>query len=363
MIVAGDLFDTAAPTPEAERIVYRALLDLAAGGRPVVVVAGNHDSAPRLAAVAPAVRRPAASRWPRPSARPTTAACSRSRRATTWRCVALLPFPSQRYVVTADVLLAGDAADAHAAYADRVRQHPAGAHRRLPGRHREPGRRPPHGHGRHDGRRRARRPHGVRLLGPGHRLPAPRPSTWRSATCTGPSSSRARRRCTTAARRCSSTSARRPTSRRSNVVDVRAGQARGRPLGPADGRQPAAHVPGHARRRAGRRGRVCRHRAAEVAERCRRCRRTPSPRRPWPDHVRVVLDEPPRAGPGRRGPRAHPGGRRGGARPARGRPTAAGRPTPTACAARRATCSPSTSPSTTSPTTGWCPCSTSWSSR
>jgi exonuclease SbcD len=34
--------------------------------------------------------------------------------------VALLPFPSQRYVVTADLLLSGDAADAHAAYADRV---------------------------------------------------------------------------------------------------------------------------------------------------------------------------------------------------------------------------------------------------
>jgi exonuclease SbcD len=34
--------------------------------------------------------------------------------------VALLPFPSQRYVVTADLLLSGDAADAHAEYADRV---------------------------------------------------------------------------------------------------------------------------------------------------------------------------------------------------------------------------------------------------
>ncbi|HEX6569599.1 MAG TPA: exonuclease subunit SbcD, partial [Acidimicrobiales bacterium] len=52
-VVAGDLFDTATPAPEAERIVYRALLDLAAGGRPVVVVAGNHDSAQRLGAVAP----------------------------------------------------------------------------------------------------------------------------------------------------------------------------------------------------------------------------------------------------------------------------------------------------------------------
>ena len=34
--------------------------------------------------------------------------------------MALLPFPSQRYVVTADLLLSGDAADAHSAYADRV---------------------------------------------------------------------------------------------------------------------------------------------------------------------------------------------------------------------------------------------------
>jgi exonuclease SbcD len=34
--------------------------------------------------------------------------------------LALLPFPSQRYVVTADRLMSGDAADAHADYADRV---------------------------------------------------------------------------------------------------------------------------------------------------------------------------------------------------------------------------------------------------
>jgi DNA repair protein SbcD/Mre11 len=118
-VVAGDLFDTAAPTAEAEAIVYRALLDLAAGGRPVVVVAGNHDSAQRLAAVAPlsqasgihvaAAIRPAADGGVlEVGAGGETAQ------------VALLPFPSQRYVVTADLLCSGDAADAHAAYADRV---------------------------------------------------------------------------------------------------------------------------------------------------------------------------------------------------------------------------------------------------
>ena len=119
VVVAGDLFDTAAPTAESERIVYRALLDLAAGGRPVVVIAGNHDSAGRLAAVAPlsqasgitvasAIRPPGEGGVLEVEAGGDTA------------LVALLPFPSQRYVVTADLLLAGDAADAHAEYADRV---------------------------------------------------------------------------------------------------------------------------------------------------------------------------------------------------------------------------------------------------
>jgi len=52
VLVAGDVFDSAAPTAESERIVYRALLDLA-DVAPVVVVSGNHDDPRRLAAVAP----------------------------------------------------------------------------------------------------------------------------------------------------------------------------------------------------------------------------------------------------------------------------------------------------------------------
>ena len=56
VVVAGDLFDVASPPPEAERLVYQALLDLAADGRQVLVVAkGNHDSPRRLRAIA---------RWP-----------------------------------------------------------------------------------------------------------------------------------------------------------------------------------------------------------------------------------------------------------------------------------------------------------
>lgn len=52
VLVAGDLFDVTSPTPESERIVYRALLGLAEVA-PVVIVAGNHDNPRRLQAVAP----------------------------------------------------------------------------------------------------------------------------------------------------------------------------------------------------------------------------------------------------------------------------------------------------------------------
>jgi exonuclease SbcD len=119
VIVAGDLFDSATPSPDAERIVYRGLLDLAEGGRPVIVVAGNHDSAQRLGAVAPLSEASgihvAAAVRPPGDGGVIEVEAGRERAQ-----VALLPFPSQRYVVTADLLLSGDAADAHAAYADRV---------------------------------------------------------------------------------------------------------------------------------------------------------------------------------------------------------------------------------------------------
>ena len=52
VLVAGDLFDNTAPSPDAERIVYRTLLDLSEVGH-VVVIPGNHDNERRLAAIAP----------------------------------------------------------------------------------------------------------------------------------------------------------------------------------------------------------------------------------------------------------------------------------------------------------------------
>ncbi len=55
IIVAGDVFDSVNPPARAERLLIRTLKRLAegGGGRPVVVVAGNHDSPERLGALNP----------------------------------------------------------------------------------------------------------------------------------------------------------------------------------------------------------------------------------------------------------------------------------------------------------------------
>lgn len=53
VLVAGDVFDTAVPTPDAERIVFRFFGELAGAGIPAVVIAGNHDHPRRWNAYAP----------------------------------------------------------------------------------------------------------------------------------------------------------------------------------------------------------------------------------------------------------------------------------------------------------------------
>jgi len=51
LLVAGDVFDSAAPSAEAERLVYEFFPELWSAGIPAVVIGGNHDHPRRLAAV------------------------------------------------------------------------------------------------------------------------------------------------------------------------------------------------------------------------------------------------------------------------------------------------------------------------
>jgi len=49
VLVAGDLYDTVNPGSEAEELLYQALTDLSGNGRrPVIAIAGNHDSPDRI---------------------------------------------------------------------------------------------------------------------------------------------------------------------------------------------------------------------------------------------------------------------------------------------------------------------------
>jgi len=122
VLVVGDLFDTAAPTAESERIVFRALLDLASTGATVVVLAGNHDNDRRLQAVEPLLelgRVVTRAMFAKPDDGGVVEVTSRdgAERAK----IAVLPFLSQRYVIKATDLMQFDAQDHGQLYDSRVR--------------------------------------------------------------------------------------------------------------------------------------------------------------------------------------------------------------------------------------------------
>ncbi|HYY45179.1 MAG TPA: exonuclease subunit SbcD, partial [Actinomycetota bacterium] len=106
IIVAGDLFDAASPPPEAERVVYRALLDLGEIA-PVLVVPGNHDNERRLAAVAPAFARANVTIRAFVAEEPVELTAKSGETAR----IVLLPWLSQRYILRADKLMGLDADD------------------------------------------------------------------------------------------------------------------------------------------------------------------------------------------------------------------------------------------------------------
>ena len=119
VVVAGDLYETAAPTPESEHIVNDALLRLASIA-PVVAVAGNHDNPRRLAAVESLLRlgRITMVAEPRP---PDRGGCVELTAGDTPVRVALLPFVSQRAIVRAEQLMTNAAYENAQIYGERLR--------------------------------------------------------------------------------------------------------------------------------------------------------------------------------------------------------------------------------------------------
>lgn len=120
VIVAGDLFETAAPSAEAEEVVYRALLHLAGHGRRVAVVSGNHDNARRLRAVAPLLQLGSVHVVTQPTPPDLGGVLAFEGRGGEQVQLALLPFVSQRGIVRAGDLMELAAFEAAQAYAERL---------------------------------------------------------------------------------------------------------------------------------------------------------------------------------------------------------------------------------------------------
>ncbi|MEV4119591.1 exonuclease SbcCD subunit D [Micromonospora sp. NPDC049645] len=120
VIVAGDLYDTAAPSSEATRLVTRALTALRRTGADVVAIGGNHDNGPALDALRPWADAAGISLRGGVRENPdehiidgTTAGGER------WR-LAALPFLSQRYAVRALEMYELTAAETNQTYADHL---------------------------------------------------------------------------------------------------------------------------------------------------------------------------------------------------------------------------------------------------
>ncbi|MGI9008228.1 MAG: exonuclease SbcCD subunit D [Streptosporangiaceae bacterium] len=123
VIVAGDLFETAAPTAKAQGLVMRTLLALREDGRQVVVIAGNHDNQ----ALVHSVYRPVLGELGlhvlgtplRPDAGGTLSLRTKGGERAT---VAALPFVSHRYAVRAAEIMFHEFAEHALDYTRRMAQ-------------------------------------------------------------------------------------------------------------------------------------------------------------------------------------------------------------------------------------------------
>jgi len=120
-LVAGDLFDSAAPSPEAASVVFEALLALRDTGATVVAIAGNHDHPGQFDALRPLMAAAGITMLGRSHRPEDGGVVDVATKSGETARLALLPFLSQRHVVKAADLMAHDAAENAATYDERMR--------------------------------------------------------------------------------------------------------------------------------------------------------------------------------------------------------------------------------------------------
>ena len=122
VLVAGDLYETAAPAPASQAVVLQAILDLRDTGAAVVVIAGNHDNAASLEAIRPVFAALGVTVIGRPRAPDDGGVLELTTSGGDGVRLAVLPFVSQRGVIRSAQLMAQDGAQNTATYAERVAQ-------------------------------------------------------------------------------------------------------------------------------------------------------------------------------------------------------------------------------------------------
>ncbi len=123
VLLAGDLYDTSAPSADAQQLVVKTLLALRKTGAEVIAIAGNHDQASTFDAYRPLMRAAGitlvgTARQADRGGVVTFAARSTGERAN----VAVLPFISQRYAVRAAQIVTGTPAENAATYDAKVQE-------------------------------------------------------------------------------------------------------------------------------------------------------------------------------------------------------------------------------------------------
>ncbi len=116
ILMAGDVYDSVNPPAAAEQLFYEAAARLTDGGRPLVVIAGNHDQPERVSSVTPLVSSRGIRLVGLPSTKAVTVTVPRTGEVAK---IAALPYPSEARL---NELLTegGDENELRRAYSKRV---------------------------------------------------------------------------------------------------------------------------------------------------------------------------------------------------------------------------------------------------
>jgi DNA repair protein SbcD/Mre11 len=120
VLVAGDVFDSSAPSTDAQSLVMRTVLALNEDGRGVVIEGGNHDNPRQLDVFRPLLGALGVTVVGRPRRADDGGRVDLTTRSGEKVRLGILPFVSKRYAVSAAEVMANTAAENNREYADLV---------------------------------------------------------------------------------------------------------------------------------------------------------------------------------------------------------------------------------------------------